>query len=123
MSHVLPSRGNKSLSSPISKGRNRERGARSGGVVDEGVCEVSVCDGADAVVVVVGAVVAVTVASEPGDVGANAVGACAVGASAMGAWESWESSTAAGALAAAAAGGQVPCRGGGGRGQITIGGK
>ena len=54
---------------------------RLGGVVEEGACAVSACVGADAVVAVVGAVVAVTVACEPGDVGASADGASAVGAS------------------------------------------
>ena len=64
---------------PSSEHAGESQRARLGGVVDEGVCVVSACDGADAVVVVVGAVVgavvAVTVASEPGDVGASAVGA------------------------------------------------
>ena len=105
---------------PSSKHAGESQRARLGGVVDEGVRVEGACDGADAVVVVVGAVVAVTVASEPGDVGVSAVGACAVGARAMGAWES---SSAAGAAAAAAAGAEVPCWGGGGRGQITIAGK
>ena len=105
---------------PSSEHAGESPRVRLGGVVEEGVCAVSACVGADAVVAVVGAVVAMTVASEPGDVGASAVGACAVGASAMGAWES---SSAAGAAAAATAGAEVPCRGGGGRGQITIAGK
>ena len=68
------------LWAPPSSGHAGEsQRARLGGVVEEGVCAVSACVGADAVGAVVGAVVAEIAASGPGDVGECAVGACAVG--------------------------------------------